>query len=229
MSHNNSTKEIRAEKKGKSIVVIIENIFNQLWIYEDTEDSIEGQHGQHFDEENHSRKKADKDNIFRSICIIFPSLIILTLTFLTYLGLYTVLNNMTRPVQTVTVSSEGPLAEVFPDSMGQYDILREVYRYDRAVYKHVDREDRFILFAGKINLWIIYFFLFIIHSDDTWYITSDIDGKEGELKSGLKEETFVPELGWEFFDQSYFDNNFDTCKTRLANKYWESRKQFVSF
>ena len=56
---------------------------------------------------------------------------------------------MTRPVQTVTVSSEGPAAEMFPDSMGQYDILREVYRYDRAVYKHVDREDRFIIFAGK--------------------------------------------------------------------------------
>ena len=84
--------------------------------------------------------------------IIFLSLIILTLTFLTYLGLYTVLNNMTRPVQTVTVSSEGPAAEMYPDSMGQYNILREVYRYERPVYKHVDREDRFIVFAGKIIL-----------------------------------------------------------------------------
>ena len=76
-------------------------------------------------------------------------MIILTLTFLTYLGLYTVLNNMTSPVQTVTVSSEGPAAEMYPDSMGQYDILREVYRYERAVYKHVDREDRFIIFTGR--------------------------------------------------------------------------------
>ena len=74
---------------------------------------------------------------------------ILTLIFLTYLGLYTVLNNMTRPVQTVTVSSEGPAAEMYPDSMGQYDILREVYRYDRAVYKHVDREDRFVIYTGR--------------------------------------------------------------------------------
>ena len=84
--------------------------------------------------------------------IIFLSPIILSATFWTYLELYTVLNNMTRPVQTVTVSSEGPAAEMYPDSMGQYDILREVYRYDRPVYKHVDREDRFIIFAGKINL-----------------------------------------------------------------------------
>ena len=84
--------------------------------------------------------------------IIIPSLIFLTMTFVTYLGLYFVLNNLTSPVQTVTVSSEGPAAEMYPDYMGQYNILREVQRYDRSVYKHANREDRFIIFAGKINL-----------------------------------------------------------------------------
>ena len=78
-------------------------------------------------------------------------MIILTLTSLTYLGLYLVLNNMTSPVQTVTVSSEGPAAEMYPDSMGQYNILREVYRYDRAVYKHVDRKNRFLIYTGIGN------------------------------------------------------------------------------
>ena len=76
-------------------------------------------------------------------------MIILTLTSLTYLGLYLVLNNMTSPVQTVTVSSEGPAAEIYPDYMGQYNVLRDVYRYDRAVYKHVDRKDRFIIYTGR--------------------------------------------------------------------------------
>ena len=76
-------------------------------------------------------------------------MIILTLTSLTYLGLYLVLNNMTSPVQTVTVSSEGPAAEMYPDCMGQYNILRDVHRYDRAVYKHLGREDQFIIFIGK--------------------------------------------------------------------------------
>ena len=76
-------------------------------------------------------------------------MIILTLTSLTYLGLYLVLNNMTSPVKTVTVSSEGPAAEMYPDSMGQYNILRDVYRYNRAVYKHVDRENRFIIYTGR--------------------------------------------------------------------------------
>ena len=76
-------------------------------------------------------------------------MMILTLTFMTYLGMYLVLNKMTSPVQTVTVSSEGPAAEMYPDSMGQYNILREVHRYDRAVYKHVEREDTFIIYTGR--------------------------------------------------------------------------------
>ena len=64
------------------------------------------------------------------------------------------LTNWTRPAQTVTVSSEGPAAEMYPDYMGQYNVLRDVYRYDRPVYKHVDREDRFILFTGRnMNLY----------------------------------------------------------------------------
>ena len=75
-------------------------------------------------------------------------MIILTLTFLTYLDLYLVLNNMTSPVQTVIVSSDGPAAEKHPDYMGKYNILRDVYRYDRAVYKHVN-SDRFIIYTGN--------------------------------------------------------------------------------
>ena len=74
---------------------------------------------------------------------------LLALIILGYQRAYIELNYWTRPVQSVTVSSEGPAAEMYPDSMGQYNILRDVYRYDRAVYKHVDREDRFIIFAGR--------------------------------------------------------------------------------
>ena len=60
--------------------------------------------------------------------------------------------------------------------------------------------------------------MFIIHSEDTWYITNDIDAEEGDLKSGQKGEVFVPEIGWEFFDHSYFDNDFDNCKTIRSYK-----------
>ena len=77
------------------------------------------------------------------------SLIFLALTFLAYGGVYIFLNILTRPAQTVTVSSEGPAAEMYPDDIGQYNLLKNVYRYDRAVYKHVDREDRFIIYTGR--------------------------------------------------------------------------------
>ena len=84
-----------------------------------------------------------------NICIICMSLLILTLNFLTYLGLYGELSRLTMPAQTVTVSSEGPAAEMYPDYMGQYNILRDVYLHNRAVYKHVEREDRFIIYNGN--------------------------------------------------------------------------------
>ena len=78
------------------------------------------------------------------------SVIFLGLTILSYLGVYMYyLTNWTRPAQTVTVSSEGPAAEMYPDYMGQYNVIKDVYRYDRPVYKHVDREDRFIIFTGR--------------------------------------------------------------------------------
>ena len=73
----------------------------------------------------------------------------LALTVLGYQRAYIELNYWTRPVQTVTVSSEGPAAEMYPDSMDKYNLLRDVYRYDRPVYKHVDREDRFIIYTGR--------------------------------------------------------------------------------
>ena len=105
-------------------------------------------------------------------------MIILTLTSLTYLGLYLVLNNMTSPVKTVTVSSEGPAAEMYPDSMGQYKILKDIYRNNRAVYKHVDREDRFIIFV-------------VGDYGDFWEMTDDLNDEWGFLRN-IHEREFLP-------------------------------------
>ena len=76
-------------------------------------------------------------------------MITLTITVLVYFGLYRELSKLTMAAKTLTVSSEGPAAEMYPDSMGQYNLLKDVYRYDRPVYKHVDREDRFIIYIGR--------------------------------------------------------------------------------
>ena len=50
-------------------------------------------------------------------------------------------------------------------------------------------------------------------SDGTWYFTRDIHAEDGDFRSLQKGEVSVPELDWEFYDPSYFDNNFDNCKT----------------
>ena len=83
------------------------------------------------------------------ISTIILSLIFLTLNFLTYFGLYGELSRLTMAAPNVTVSSKGPAAEMYPDYMGQYNILRDVYLHNRAVYKHVEREDRFIIYNGN--------------------------------------------------------------------------------
>ena len=87
--------------------------------------------------------------IIESIQIICVSLVILALTVLTYLGLYNQLSKLTMAAPNVTVSSEGPAAEMYPDCMGPYDLIRDVNRYDRAVFKHVNRDNRFIIYTGR--------------------------------------------------------------------------------
>ena len=150
-SYYQTTNEIIADKKGKWKVIF----HKEYYIYQDPENHIKSQNGDRRTELNEDEKsKKLYKKMFRLIYIINRSIIALTLSFLTYIGLFTVLNNMTSPVQTVTVSSEGPAAVMYPDYMGQYNILRDVYRYDRAVYQHVDREDRFIIYTGR-SFWNI--------------------------------------------------------------------------
>ena len=143
MNYYRSSKTLKASKKRKRkqlFQVVIES--------------------QKFDWNNPSREKASKEIdetklqtvckiILESIQIIFVSLIILTLTVLIYFGLYNELSKLTIAAPNVTVSSEGPAAEMYPDYMGQYNSLRDAYVYNRAVYKHVEREDRFIIYNGN--------------------------------------------------------------------------------
>ena len=35
-------------------------------------------------------------------------------------------------------------------------------------------------------------------SEDTWYITRDVNAEEGDIRSQMKDVAFVPELGWEY-------------------------------
>ena len=50
----------------------------------------------------------------------------------------------------VVVSSSGPAAELYPDSLGEYRLMQDLTLNDRPVFKHSARDDRYINSVGKI-------------------------------------------------------------------------------
>ena len=61
------------------------------------------------------------------------------------------LNNLDRKVPTVvTVRSEGPAAELYPDSLGEYRLLPDLTHNDLPVFQHLARDDRYIISVGKL-------------------------------------------------------------------------------
>ena len=185
MNYYKSGKKLKTSKKGKrknsnSYQIVVER--------------------QNFDWNNPSGEKASKETgtgkpktvrkiIRESIQIIFVSLIILTLTVLTYFGLYNELSKLTISAPSVTVSSEGPAAEMYPESMGMYMILKDIYRNNRAVYKHVDREDRFIIFARSKEYG---------ENGGFWYIANKLQADRGFIRSISEGDVIVPQKGWRY-------------------------------
>ena len=79
-------------------------------------------------------------------------LIIFTIIYFTCFGCFLVLNDSTSwAAQTVTLSSEGAANETYPDSMGEYQLAEEeIGGYNW--YRHVDREDRFLVYNNLGNI-----------------------------------------------------------------------------
>ena len=71
-------------------------------------------------------------NFLKILSVLF---IILTIIYFTCFGCFLVLNDSgTRTAQTVTLNSEGPAGEMYPDSMGEYQLAEE--EYDRMQVVH---------------------------------------------------------------------------------------------
>ena len=49
----------------------------------------------------------------------------------------------------VSVSSSGPAAELYPDSLGEYRLLPDITHNDRPVFQHSARDNRFIIQNGN--------------------------------------------------------------------------------
>ena len=80
--------------------------------------------------------------------ILSVFLIIFTIVFFVCFGCFLVLNDTVA--QTVTLSSEGAANETYPDSMGEYQKIES--DGSLTVYRHVEREDRFLLYNNLGNI-----------------------------------------------------------------------------
>ena len=70
-------------------------------------------------------KDKKKPQIVRSIIqkcmlVVFVSMVFLTISFMTYLGMFVFLQNQTTTVENVTVSSEGPIRQVIKQYSNLY-------------------------------------------------------------------------------------------------------------
>ena len=87
--------------------------------------------------------------------IIFVLLIIFTIIYFTCFGCFLIMNDSTSwAAQTITLSSEGAANEMYPDSMGEYQLAEEEIEsmgVNYSWYRHKDREDRFLLYNNLGN------------------------------------------------------------------------------
>ena len=59
------------------------------------------------------------------------------------------LESHTTTVQNVTVSSEGPIREMYSNISGDYRIMLDTEQNGRPVYKHLESENFILYSSGK--------------------------------------------------------------------------------
>ena len=99
------------------------------------------------------------------------------------------------------ISSSGPAAELYPDSLGDYYLLPypNTSHNDLPVYKHSVRDDRFI-----INIIMEYGDI----SEHFMLITREISNSGlGEFLSVGKDRQMIDDLDWQY-------NRYPNCTTR---------------
>ena len=103
--------------------------------------------------EDENKKKVDLSLITKLLTILSILLIIFTIIYFTCFGCFLVLNDSTSwAAQTVTLSSEGPANETYPHSMGEYQLAEDSSNKKYNWYRHVDKEDRFLMYNNLGNM-----------------------------------------------------------------------------
>ena len=108
---------------------------------------------------NTSKRPQDKNEIMdlsmiqKFLKILSVLMIIFSIVFSACFGCFLVLNDTL--VQIVTLSSEGAAYEMYPDSMGEYQLAKgEIWGYNW--YQHKERDDRFLMYnsLGNTEYWL---------------------------------------------------------------------------
>ena len=134
-----------------------------------------------------------------------------------YCGLYFAIRDISNSVvikeetvvypDIVRVSSSGPAAELYPDSLGDYHLLPDnITLNDFPVYQHSARDDRFIISNGnliKSSKSVTCHFI----SANFWFITHEISNSGlREFSSVKQDERLAADLGWQY-------NRYPNCRT----------------
>ena len=107
--------------------------------------------------EDENEGKIDCSLITKLLTILSILMTIFTILYFTCLGCFLVLNDSTsRAAQTVTLSSEGPVNETYPLSMGEYQLAEAEIQGTTLIvyswYRHKDRQDRFLMYNNLGNI-----------------------------------------------------------------------------
>ena len=107
----------------------------------------------------------------------------------------------------VRLTSSGPAAEFYPDSLGEYRLLSDITFNDLPVFRHSARDDRFIISVGNRNIFLLINNLNSL-TGDSWFITQEI------ANSGLREfSSFKAERGHFVTSRSWTYNRYPNCRT----------------
>ena len=94
--------------------------------------------------EEEKQIRLDLSTVMRIFMIDFLLLIILTIIYFACFGCFFIVSGSTQ--QNITLSSSGLANETYPDSMGEYQPT------EGGWYRHVDREDRFLMYNKLGNI-----------------------------------------------------------------------------
>ena len=96
--------------------------------------------------------KTDMSTIKKSLKILSVLLMIFTIIYFTCFGcVFFLADSTSLTAQKVTLSSEAGANETYPDSMGEYQLAEKETMVNNW-YRHVDRDDRFLVYNNLGNI-----------------------------------------------------------------------------